>query len=1113
MAFFFFAIVLLIFGLPIIAIVKASSVRRDLDWEIGRLRQQIATLESRIAKLQSPPPVHDNAQKVFLPVTPVTTEPLPDDTYSSVASEIIDPTITPINEVPELKSLIPLTPPEKLVAMPPVEKRVTPPAKLERVTTPPRAAEPQKEEGTPPLLQPLFEVWPLLVRFVRRGNSWVTAGAGVLLVGLGFFAQYVGRRGFWARLFPVEIRLALVALCGLGLTYMGWKLRERKPTYGLVTQGAGVAIFYLTIFATVKLTSLLSTPIAFALLIAIVALSTALALLQDSQAFACFATVGGFAAPLLVSTGSGNFIGLFSFYVLLNAGILRILYTRLWKGLPLAGFICTFSIFGAWVLHSYDADVFRHVLFAEIFLLSFFFAYTFVTLFLHRATIEKGVLFSHTDLFISSATPLAFLFLQGMIIRHLTYGLATSALLSGAFYIAMAHVLWQQFGESSRKPTEIALASGVVLSNLAIPLALSGYSTALFWIVEGMLLHLVATRYNRKEPLFFGLLLQIIGGLLLFVDTTQSVVAVANARFVGGIVASVCALVSVFTSYNKRTAIEGLRGEPLQKLLLVWACVWWYRTLFREVWAFAPADYAAALFLSVGCLSALFFYVLSIRFECEDLKWNIFTPLATVASVVVLYAPASLYSLMAKLSIGQVITSLLVGAIPLYGVGMLVWPLFFASIAILFFRERKRVNENAAFAACALASVWWLSLWAQQVFLYTPITHHWNLFLLIFTLNIPLFIFMAQRMENTRLRFMAFIPLGFIALSGFFRLFDILNDGMIPFLMQAHPLRGWGVVAWPLFFVSHYALITRQKGVWGAPFPTQILAWSHRAGFFLFVVLLQLEVHYWVHRLPLEGVMSPWWGSLVILMLLPLIIYALFRYWEKLPPVMQEWRRLYLVEGCGMLCGALLVWFALTLFRIGDASPLPYIPLLNPLDLALALCLATALFWWQTVRNSHYGFKIPVRIEQVYWALGLSIFLWNNAALFRVLAHYIPETYGFPYAHGADIFLGQPTDTFFADGLLPIHFLLEFGVTQTAITLLWGTWGSALMFYGARKLKQRRVWFAGSVLLASVTLKIFLVDLSQTNTLTRIVSFIVTGVVLIGIGYFAPMPPAKELKD
>lgn len=1095
MGFFILIIVLAIFGLPIVAIVKASSVRRDLDWEIARLQQQIATLESRIASLQSPPPLDEHAQEFFLPVTPIPTEPLPDDTYYSVASEISDPTITPMNEVPKLTPLVPLTPPEQT------------PSDEQAAITP---AESLEERA--PLLQPLFEVWPLLVRFVRRGNSWVTAGAGVLLVGLGFFAQYVGRRRFWARLFPVEVRLALVALCGLGLTFTGWKLRERKPTYALVIQGAGVAIFYLTIFATVKLTSLLSTPIAFALLIAIVTLSTALALLQDSQAFACFATVGGFAAPLLVSTGSGNFIGLFSFYVLLNAGILRILYTRLWKGLPLAGFICTFSVFGVWVLRSYDANIFRHVLFAELFLLSFFFAYTFVTLFLHRATIEKNVLFSPTDLFISSATPLAFLFLQGMITRHLTYGLATSALLSGAFYIAMAHVLWRQFGESSRKPTEIALASGVVLSNLAIPLALSGYSTALFWIVEGMLLHLVATRYNRKEPLFFGLSLQMIGGLVLLLETAQPLVAVTNARFVGGIVASVCGLITVFTSYNKRISIEGVKREPLQKWLLFWACAWWYRTLLTEVWAFAPADYSAALFLSVGCLSAVFFYVLAIRFECEDLKGNIFVPLATVAAVVMLYASPHLF--MVKPHIGQVVTSLLVGPIPLFGVGILVWPLFFISTTILFFRERKRVEAGVAFVVYALTAVWWLSLWAQQIFLYIPITHQWNLFLLIFTLNIPLFVFMAQKLENARLRFLAFIPLGFVALSGLFRLFDIFDYGMIPFLMQAHPLRGWGVVAWPLFFASHYALITRQKGVCESRFPRALLAWSHRAGFFLIVALLQLEVHYWVHQLPLEGVISPWWGSLVILMLLPLIIYALFRYWGKFPPAMQEWRRLYLVEGCGAISITLLAWFALTLFRIGTASPLPYIPLLNPLDLALALCLATALFWWQAVyHDAGDGYKIPLRPEQVYWALGLSIFLWNNAVLFRIIAHHVPEAYAFVYRIGMEGFRPHLRESFFGDGLLPIHFLLEFGVTQTAITLLWGTWGSVLMFYGARKLRQRKIWFAGSTLLGSVTLKLFLVDLSQTNTLTRIVSFIVTGVVLIGIGYFAPMPPSKESKD
>jgi uncharacterized membrane protein len=49
------------------------------------------------------------------------------------------------------------------------------------------------------------------------------------------------------------------------------------------------------------------------------------------------------------------------------------------------------------------------------------------------------------------------------------------------------------------------------------------------------------------------------------------------------------------------------------------------------------------------------------------------------------------------------------------------------------------------------------------------------------------------------------------------------------------------------------------------------------------------------------------------------------------------------------------------------------------------------------------------------------------------------------------------------------------------------------------------------MLLAAVVLKLLLVDLSGTGTVTRIVSFIGVGVLMLVIGYVAPLP-AKEAR-
>jgi uncharacterized membrane protein len=54
------------------------------------------------------------------------------------------------------------------------------------------------------------------------------------------------------------------------------------------------------------------------------------------------------------------------------------------------------------------------------------------------------------------------------------------------------------------------------------------------------------------------------------------------------------------------------------------------------------------------------------------------------------------------------------------------------------------------------------------------------------------------------------------------------------------------------------------------------------------------------------------------------------------------------------------------------------------------------------------------------------------------------------------------------------------------------------------------LWIAGASLLGVVVVKLVLVDLSGRGTLERVVSFLGTGVLLMLIGYFAPLPRAIE---
>lgn len=187
------------------------------------------------------------------------------------------------------------------------------------------------------------------------GNTVLRVGVVLLFLGLAFLLRYASERV----VLPVEFRYLGVAITAIVLLALGWRLRHRNHAYGLMLQGAGIAVLYLTVFAALRLQPLLTATQAFSLLIAVTICSAILAITQDALALAAAAALGGFAAPILASTGSGNHVALFSYFALLNCGIFAIAWFKAWRTLNVIGFIGTFGIGFAWGMRSYQPELFN----------------------------------------------------------------------------------------------------------------------------------------------------------------------------------------------------------------------------------------------------------------------------------------------------------------------------------------------------------------------------------------------------------------------------------------------------------------------------------------------------------------------------------------------------------------------------------------------------------------------------------------------------------------------------------------------------------------------------------------------------------------------------------
>jgi len=196
----------------------------------------------------------------------------------------------------------------------------------------------------------------------------------------------------------------------------------------------------------------------------------------------------------------------------------------------------------------------------------------------------------------------------------------------------------------------------------------------------------------------------------------------------------------------------------------------------------------------------------------------------------------------------------------------------------------------------------------------------------------------------------------------------------------------------------------------------------------------------------------------------------------------------YRIIGAVPLAIAAAVWIAfINLTNVGDPSWLPYLPLLNPLDVSVAMCLAALGLWWTSLdlrqRNSLSSEHERGAIA-VFAAL---VFLWLNAALIRSLHH----NWGAP---------------------IGVHGIMHSTLVQASLSIFWGLLGFTAMTVAARQ-KWRYVWMAGATLMIVVVAKLFLIDLSNVGTVARITSFLTVGALLLITGYLAPLPPRKGIDE
>lgn len=447
--------------------------------------------------------------------------------------------------------------------------------------------------------------------FFTDGNLVVRVGILILFIGIAFLLKYAAEH----TLVPLSLGLGGAAVGGLVLLGIGWRLRHSRRLYALLLQGAGVGVTFLTAFAAARLFGVLDPLPALVMMVVLVAATGALAVAQNAPGLAGFGVAGGFLAPILVSTGSGSHVALFSYYATLNLGILGMAWFKAWKLLNLWGFLFTFGLGTLWGARFYRPEFFGSV---EPFLALDFALYLAIAILfaLRQPPCLKGLV----DGTLVFGLPLAVFALQGALVADTDYGLAWTALGLGLVYVLAAAALYRLRDAGLRLLMEAFLALGAAFLTIAIPLALDGHWTSALWAAEGAALVWVGVRQARVLARLAGLTLQLASGVAFVAagHAGTGSVSVLNGDGLGYLILALSGFFSSF--YLERApgtdpgapSISPVLGArvadlwpaeaPLTRLALIWGGLWWLALGVHETDRFLddPTGFTAFLLFLAG---------------------------------------------------------------------------------------------------------------------------------------------------------------------------------------------------------------------------------------------------------------------------------------------------------------------------------------------------------------------------------------------------------------------------------------------------------------------------------------------------------------------------------
>ena len=393
--------------------------------------------------------------------------------------------------------------------------------------------------------------------------------------------------------------------------------------------------------------------------------------------------------------------------------------------------------------------------------------------------------------------------------------------------------------------------------------------------------------------------------------------------------------------------------------------------------------------------------------------------------------------------------------------------------AFLFYKYKinlKSFESSLHWIFLIWALLWWFIPGLNEIDRFVPSKFELNASLLFITLSLLSISLLARTVNWKTAEYPPLLLLPVMYLVFMIHIIDSPSRNL---------LSNYGYVSWVMAFTVQILLLYRCDWVWNKKL---LFLWHSLTMYLYIIVCCWIIADFVDYLLPDTRIWEDIiWGAIPAFGVLKMIYLRNKISW----PIM-DYPQSYVSKGLLPVILYLGLWVVFICDNVGDPQPLPYLPVINPLELTQLLSIAVILNWLILLKNEEIERIKVVNIPVAFALTGLITLVWITS----VVAHSVH---------------------FYAGIRFNAYSILSSEIFQTSISIVWTLTAYIVMWFGSR-MKIRKVWYIGVSLLGVVVIKLFLIDLEDSGTVTRIVSFMTVGVLMLIIGYLSPRPPLKSIE-